>query len=253
MSGKIDFAYITACGENCEDCAKKAEGNCEGCLETDGRCKEWAQPGQCPVHRCARDHGVRFCGLCSAFPCVELTKKIHWNPHVVERLTNLADTYHKMTREKSGLREIHAPNEKSAICSNILRALPHWFGVEASIADYVENVRQMPFFAVFDENKPIGFAALKEHNSYTAEVCVMGVLPERHRSGFGRMLVERCVRYCEETRREFLTVKTLDSSRKSVSYEKTRLFYLAMGFRPLEVFPLFWDADNPCLFMVKAV
>jgi hypothetical protein len=52
---------------------------------------------------------------------------------------------------------------------------------------------------------------------------------------------------------EFLTVKTLDESRASKSYEKTRLFYLSVGFKPLEVFPLLWDKDNPCLFMAKSI
>jgi hypothetical protein len=51
----------------------------------------------------------------------------------------------------------------------------------------------------------------------------------------------------------FLTVKTLDESRESKSYEKTRKFYLSVGFLPLEVFPLLWDENNPCLFMAKSI
>ena len=90
----IDFSKITACGECCAGCRKKEEGICEGCIESDGHCKEWAQSGQCPVHKCAREHGVRFCGLCAEFPCGELTKKIHWNPKVIEHLTELAKAYH---------------------------------------------------------------------------------------------------------------------------------------------------------------
>jgi len=67
------------------------------------------------------------------------------------------------------------------------------------------------------------------------------------------MLVACCEAYCHEYKMEYLTVKTLDTSAGSKSYEKTILFYLSVGFRPLEVFPLFWDEDNPCLFMVKCV
>ena len=84
--GTIDFTKITACGECCFGCKKKDEGLCEGCIESDGRCKEWAQSGECPVHRCAKNHGVQFCGLCAEFPCEDLPKKIHWNPNVVEHL-----------------------------------------------------------------------------------------------------------------------------------------------------------------------
>jgi GNAT superfamily N-acetyltransferase len=81
----------------------------------------------------------------------------------------------------------------------------------------------------------------------------MGVLSEYHRKGVGRRLIEQCESYCKENNVEFLTVKTLDESRECEGYLKTRMFYEGMGFRPLEVFPLLWDADNPCLFMAKYV
>ena len=92
--GTIDFTKITACGECCVGCKKKEEGLCEGCIESDGRCMEWAQSGECPVHRCAKNHGVQFCGLCDEFPCDDLPKKIHWKPNVVGHLADLAKAYH---------------------------------------------------------------------------------------------------------------------------------------------------------------
>lgn len=81
----------------------------------------------------------------------------------------------------------------------------------------------------------------------------MGVLEAYHRRGIGRSLVAACEKYCRDHRKEFLTVKTLAEARASKSYEKTRLFYLSMGFKPLEVFPDLWDEDNPCLLMVKRI
>ncbi len=140
---------------------------------------------------------------------------------------------------------------KSAICDGILRALPNWFGIEASIVDYCGGVKDMPFCAAYDGEKPVGFVALRRHNPHTSEVWVMGILPEYHRQGIGRRLIEWCEKYAMSAGSEFLTVKTLDGSRASKSYEKTRMFYLSVGFSPLEVFPLLWDADNPCLFMAK--
>ena len=44
-----DFSLITACGECCTDKAKKADGRCPGCIESDGRVPEWLPPA-----------GVRF-------------------------------------------------------------------------------------------------------------------------------------------------------------------------------------------------
>lgn len=149
--------------------------------------------------------------------------------------------------------EIIDQHLKSAICNDVLRALPNWFGNEAAIVDYTNMVQDMPFYAAFDGETPIGFVAIKIHNAYTAEVCVMGVYKKYHRRGIGRQLISCCVQYCEENGHGFLTVKTLDASAKSKSYEKTRLFYSALGFRPLEVFPLFWDEDNPCLLMAKHI
>ena len=125
--------------------------------------------------------------------------------------------------------------------------------MEASIADYVRQVQTLPFFAAFDAGRPVGFAAIKAHTPSAAELCVMGVLEAFHGQGIGTMLLKSCEAYCRAHKFEFLTVKTLDASRESEHYEKTRLFYLSAGFRPLEVFPLLWDADNPCLFMAKYI
>lgn len=151
------------------------------------------------------------------------------------------------------IKEVFEPIVKTKICGETLRALPDWFGVEASIADYEQKSGDMPFFAAFDGEKAVGFVAIKVHNAYTSEVCVMGILKDYHRQGIGQRLIGLCEVYCARCGMEFLTVKTLDSSRESRSYAKTRLFYEAMGFKPLEVFPLLWDEDNPCLFLAKHI
>ena len=151
------------------------------------------------------------------------------------------------------IKDVCNENEKSAICNDILRALPDWFGIEESIIDYVKQVKTMPFYVAYKHDKAVGFVALKLHNSYTAEVCVMGVLSEYHRHGIGRDLIRCCEKYCIDNKIEFLTVKTLDESRGDRGYEKTRLFYQNMGFKPLEVFPTLWDENNPCLFLAKHV
>ena len=50
---------------------------------------------------------------------------------------------------------------------------------------------------------------------------------------------------------EFLQVKTLGPSRPDEGYERTREFYAAMGFTPLEEIHGLWDPGNPCLIMIK--
>ncbi|KAB3527278.1 GNAT family N-acetyltransferase [Alkaliphilus serpentinus] len=149
--------------------------------------------------------------------------------------------------------EIKDQEEKRRICEEILRTLPNWFGIEEAIIDYRNSVMDMPFIAVLDKNKFIGFIAIKIHNQYTAEVYVMGITEDYHRKGIGKLLINECESYCIDKGYEFLTVKTLDESRECESYSKTRLFYLSMGFKPLEVFSSLWGEDNPCLFMAKAL
>ena len=149
------------------------------------------------------------------------------------------------------IRDTHDPEEKARICNDILRAVPEWFGNEAAITGYTEEVRALPFIAAYADGAAIGFLAIKEHNVFTAEMCVLGVLKQYHRMGVGKAMVTRCEEFCRERDFEFLTVKTLADLTDYPPYARTRAFYLAMGFRPLEVFPLLWDADNPCLFMAK--
>jgi len=151
------------------------------------------------------------------------------------------------------IKEIEVPDEKSSICNGVLRALPSWFGIESAIVNYVNDIQPMPFYSAFDNEEPVGFVAIKKHNNDTAEVYVMGILREYHRKGIGKKLIALCEDYCDKNKITFLTVKTLDESRASKSYKKTRMFYLSVGFKPLEVFPLLWDESNPCLFMAKSI
>ena len=151
------------------------------------------------------------------------------------------------------IREVCDPERKSEICNSLLRALPNWFGIEEAIVDYVKKVKDMLFYSACIDDRVVGFAALARHTPHSAEICVMGILESYHRQGIGKEFVRRCEEYCLSSGREFLTVKTLDESRESRSYEKTRLFYLGAGFKPLEVFPLLWGEDNPCLFMAKYI
>ena len=149
------------------------------------------------------------------------------------------------------IKEVSEKETKAEICNHILRALPDWFGIEESIVGYTNEVRKLPFYVALEKEQRIGFLAIKIHNPYTAEICVMGVTNEYHRQGVGSALVIAAEKFCKNRGFQFLTVKTLDGSVQFEPYERTRNFYNKMGFVPLEVFPLLWDAANPCLFLAK--
>lgn len=47
------------------------------------------------------------------------------------------------------------------------------------------------------------------------------------------------------------SVKTLGKSHPDENYKKTREFYSAVGFYPLEESTEIWGKENPCLLMIK--
>jgi ribosomal protein S18 acetylase RimI-like enzyme len=156
---------------------------------------------------------------------------------------------HGLEEDAPVVRELGAG--KGAVCEKILRALPLWFGIEQAILDYIKDVESMPFFVVEEAGRAVAFLALHLHNKWTAEVHVMGVSPERHRRGIGGHLVRHAEAYARERGCEFLTVKTLSPARENAEYERTRKFYEALDFRPLEEFRTLWGEANPCLFLAK--
>lgn len=146
---------------------------------------------------------------------------------------------------------IEQPDEKTSITLKIMHSLPAWFSPPEDIEKKAVIHRDYPFIAAYDNDIPIGFAALKIHNTYTADIFNLGILEQYHRQGIGRGLLEAVEQYCLDNSYMFLTVKTLDASAEYEPYERTRAFYQKMGFIPLEVFTTFWDEENPCLFMAK--
>jgi len=149
------------------------------------------------------------------------------------------------------VKKVEQADEKETVTLQIMRSLPAWFSPPEDIEKKSVIHREYPFFAVYDGDEPIGFAALKIHNQYTADIFNFGVLEQYHRQGVGRQLLEAAERYCADNGYLYLTVKTLDSSAIYEPYERTRTFYRKMGFIPLEVFTTFWNEENPCLFMAK--
>ena len=139
----------------------------------------------------------------------------------------------------------------AALCEPILRSLPDWFGIEEAIVQYVADIDHLPTFLARDGDEVAGFLSLKQHNPYSAEVYVMAVRQEMHRKGLGQALVAQAEEWLRDQGVEYLQVKTLGPSHSDPGYARTRAFYLAVGFRPLEEFGQIWDEKNPCLIMVK--
>ena len=143
-------------------------------------------------------------------------------------------------------------NEKSRIARSVLTALPDWFGNIEARDQYIRECTDLPFYAAFDDDRPVGFICLKETGKDTAEIHVMGVLQEYHRKGVGKKLFEKAKSAAIRSGYSFLQVKTVRMG-KYEDYDKTNLFYRAMGFKEFEVFPSLWDEDNPCQIYVMSL
>jgi GNAT superfamily N-acetyltransferase len=140
---------------------------------------------------------------------------------------------------------------KGAACEQVLRALPEWFGIEEDLVKYGQDIDNLPTFIAEQEGDVLGFISLKQHFAWSWEVYVMGVCPGMHRQGLGKVLMQTAEVYALRQGGEYLQVKTLGFSHPDEAYARTRAFYQAVGFSPLEEFNQIWDAANPCLILVK--
>lgn len=139
------------------------------------------------------------------------------------------------------------------ICRAILDALPQWFGIPQANDDYVAFADKSPSVIASIGDHDVGILTLHLHSTYAAEVHLIAVLPDHHRHGVGRTMLEHAERRLANSGVEFLQVKTLSEKRPDPNYDKTRAFYLAQGFRPLEEFPMLWEPSNPALQLIKSL
>lgn len=149
--------------------------------------------------------------------------------------------------------EIYDNNQKRKISTEILEALPDWFGIPEATREYIDKSSNLSFFCATDGTKALGFISIKENSKYAAEIYVTGVLPKYHKQGIGWALFNTSIKWAKEQGYEFMQVKTLDESNPDIHYAITRNFYLSVGFKPLECIPELWGKNNPCLIMIQYI
>ena len=141
---------------------------------------------------------------------------------------------------------------KRAVARKVLEALHDWFEVDESREKYIAESAGQTFIAAKENNEYAGFLCLKETGRETVELAVMGVLREFHRSGIGRQLFEEAKKTAKAQGYEFMQVKTVKMGVYE-DYDRTNRFYLACGFRELEVINEIWGDDNPCQIYVMSL
>lgn len=142
----------------------------------------------------------------------------------------------------------------------ILATLPEWFGRPEVNAAYVETSRAAETWTVREPSGPgaggpgagevVGLLLVERHFPHVAEVHLVAVERGHRGRGVGRALLGALEEDARVRGVRLLEVKTLGASYPDAGYARTRAFYEAAGFLPLEQTAL-WGEGTPCLIMVK--
>ena len=63
------------------------------------------------------------------------------------------------------IENVESKDEKTKVTLEIMNALPEWFSPPEDIQRKAMHHREYPFLAVYDDEKVIGFAAIKIHKT----------------------------------------------------------------------------------------
>jgi ribosomal protein S18 acetylase RimI-like enzyme len=140
-----------------------------------------------------------------------------------------------------------------ADCASVLAELPEWFGIPQSNKEYAAFADRNPTWVAEGEGGVLGLMTLVDHGFSAIDIHLLAVRPRAHRQGVGSALVRQALAETRALGRPYLTVKTRGPSAPYEPYDRTRAFYLAVGFEPLEEFMEIWGPENPCLIMIMPV
>ena len=135
--------------------------------------------------------------------------------------------------------------------ARVLEQVPDWFGIPESNAEYVAKASTLTNVIARRGGEVVGVCLLLDHNPQSVEIDLLAVPQSMHRQGIGRALLAHVEREARAGGVRLLHLKTLGPSSDHEPYARTRAFYEALGFLPLEERADIWDPSNPALFMVK--
>lgn len=134
---------------------------------------------------------------------------------------------------------------------DITKALHKWF-TENGIRYMQIDLRYQQGFVALNDSGIVGFLTFFVTEGI-GHIGWIGILPELHRQGIGRKLVEQLISELNQEGIHELRVNTLGDSVDCEPYERTRAFYRGIGF---EDFQRIEQNDPECpeqLIMVKHI
>ena len=121
----------------------------------------------------------------------------------------------------------------------IVRALPKWFS-ETGIKNMEIDLKYQRGLVAIKDDRIHGFLTFYVYEGQ-AQLAWMGVLPEFHRQGVGRLLLTELIQTVKTDGIILLKVNTLGDSVDYSPYDSTRAFYRSLGFRESQRI----QQDNP--------
>lgn len=239
----MDFTMITACGECCIGCKKKEDGFCKGCIESDGNCQEWAESGGCPIYKCAKEHNVRFCGLCNEFPCKWVLKKTVWRPDYAEEHRQLANEFYSQNIRQANESDVFRIAEM-LVFNYRLNFYPifkndEYYFEEMQVKNVAEEINNPDFLNktfVYDDGTVKGFIKLSGN-----EIEKLFVEPVLQGQGTGRKLLDFAFHNCGA---DYLWA--LEKNERAISFYQRNGFMLTDDKKPEE------DTEEYLVMMKKA-
>lgn len=136
----------------------------------------------------------------------------------------------------------------------ILESLPDWFGDPKAIDNYVTAAGDLKFVSrvAVDGGNVVGVSLTRRHFRESAELHLIAVDPAAQGQGIGRALIDHAAADLGEDGCKMLSVHTVGPSFDNEPYARTRAFYRATGFVPLEEHSNL-DWDGPTLILVRQI
>ena len=132
----------------------------------------------------------------------------------------------------------------------IVKKLHSWFDSVALTFEIPNDLKFHQGMVAEVNGKIVGFLT---YSSFEGEVYVswIGVDPDYHRQGIGRILMSELEKTLKEQGIDKLKVETLSANIKYEPYEKTRAFYKKLGFVDAETRNFISRVSNEELEMVS--
>jgi GNAT superfamily N-acetyltransferase len=136
----------------------------------------------------------------------------------------------------------------------ILESLPDWFGDPEAIDNYVTAAGDLQFVSrvAVDGGDVVGVSLTRRHFRESAELHLIAADPAAQGRGTGRALLDQASADLRGDGCKMLSVHTVGPSFDNEPYARTRAFYSAMGFSPLEEHNNL-DWHGPTLIMVRQI